>query len=127
MPEVAVILVVALLVLSPKRLFEVARALGKGLAEFRRMTGEVNRELRTARDLIEAEARDHDAQRRAAQKERAQREQLEETASTPGTTTPPIPGDSTTAGIESAPTGSVAVGEESATAPASPPRDTAKA
>ena len=32
MPEVAVIIVVALLVLGPKRLPEVARALGKGLA-----------------------------------------------------------------------------------------------
>ena len=32
MPEVAVILVVALLVLGPKRLPEVARALGKGKA-----------------------------------------------------------------------------------------------
>jgi Tat protein translocase TatB subunit len=65
MPEVAVIVVVALLVLGPKRLPEVARALGKGLAEFRRVTGEVNKELQTARDLIESEARDHETQRRA--------------------------------------------------------------
>jgi len=72
MPEVAVILVVALLVLGPKRLPEVARALGKGLAEFRRVTGDVNKELQTARDLIESEARDHEAQRRA--RERAERE-----------------------------------------------------
>lgn len=79
MPEVAVI-VVALLVLGPKRLPEVARALGKGLAEFRRVTGEVNRELRTARDLIEQEARDHDAQRRAGEKERAQRERAGQAA-----------------------------------------------
>jgi Tat protein translocase TatB subunit len=72
MPEVAVILVVALLVLGPKRLPEVARALGKGLAEFRRVTGDVNKELQTARDLIESEAREHEAQRRA--RERAERE-----------------------------------------------------
>ena len=33
MPELAVIIVVALVVLGPKRLPEVARSLGKGLAE----------------------------------------------------------------------------------------------
>lgn len=128
MPEVAVILVVALLVLGPKRLPEVARALGKGLAEFRRMTSEVNRELRIARDLIEAEARDHDAQRRAAQKERAQREHVERTASTTDTAAPPPLEDPATAAIESTPTGPVTTGD-SVTAPASasPPRETVKA
>jgi sec-independent protein translocase protein TatB len=64
--------VVALLVLGPKRLPEVARALGKGLAEFRRVTGEVNKELQTARDLIESEAREHETQRRAREREQRQ-------------------------------------------------------
>jgi len=41
MPELLVILVVALVVLGPKRLPEVARALGKAMAEFRRQTAEV--------------------------------------------------------------------------------------
>jgi len=72
MPELAVILIVGLIVLGPKRLPEVARALGKGLAEFRRVTGEVNKELESARSLIEQEARDHDAQRRKTEKARAQ-------------------------------------------------------
>lgn len=72
MPELLVILVVALVVLGPKRLPEVARALGKGLAEFRRVTGEVNRELETARNLIEQEAREHDALRRKAERARSQ-------------------------------------------------------
>jgi sec-independent protein translocase protein TatB len=72
MPELAVILIVGLIVLGPKRLPEVARALGKGLAEFRRVTGEVNKELEGARSLIEQEARDHDAQRRKSEKARAQ-------------------------------------------------------
>jgi sec-independent protein translocase protein TatB len=72
MPELAVILIVGLIVLGPKRLPEVARALGKGLAEFRRVTGEVNKELEGARSLIEQEARDHDAQRRKTEKARAQ-------------------------------------------------------
>jgi len=71
MPELAVILVVGLLVLGPKRLPEVARALGKGLAEFRRVTGEVNKELESARSMIEQEARDHDLARRKAEQARA--------------------------------------------------------
>jgi Tat protein translocase TatB subunit len=72
MPELAVILIVGLIVLGPKRLPEVARALGKGLAEFRRVTGEVNKELESARSMIEQEARDHEAARRKAEKSRAQ-------------------------------------------------------
>ena len=41
MPELLVILVVALVVLGPKRLPEVARALGTAVAEFRRQTADV--------------------------------------------------------------------------------------
>jgi TatA/E family protein of Tat protein translocase len=39
--EILLILVVALLVLGPKRLPEAARSLGRGLAEFRRASGEL--------------------------------------------------------------------------------------
>ena len=55
--ELLVILVVALLVLGPKRLPELARALGKGLAEFRRATADVTSELDNARIMLEQEAR----------------------------------------------------------------------
>jgi Tat protein translocase TatB subunit len=72
MPELVVIFVVGLIVLGPKRLPEVAKALGKGLAEFRRVTGEVNKELEGARSMIEQEAREHEAQRRRAEKARVQ-------------------------------------------------------
>jgi Tat protein translocase TatB subunit len=41
MPELLVILVVALVVLGPKRLPEVARTLGKAMAEFRRQTSDL--------------------------------------------------------------------------------------
>ena len=41
MPELLVILVVALLVLGPKRLPEIARSLGRGIAEFRKATNEI--------------------------------------------------------------------------------------
>jgi sec-independent protein translocase protein TatA len=57
-PELLVILVVALVVLGPKRLPEVAKALGKGLAEFRRATSDLTEELRSAQTMIEREARD---------------------------------------------------------------------
>jgi TatA/E family protein of Tat protein translocase len=45
MPELLVILVVALLVLGPKRLPEIARSLGKGMAEFRKASTEFQRTL----------------------------------------------------------------------------------
>ena len=48
MPELVVILVVALIVLGPKRLPEVARSLGKAMAEFRRQTSDVLEEFQQA-------------------------------------------------------------------------------
>ena len=45
MPELLVILVVALLVLGPKRLPEMARSLGRGMAEFRRASTELRNTL----------------------------------------------------------------------------------
>ena len=54
-PELLVILVVALIVLGPQRLPEVARALGKGLAELRRATSGLTDELQNARILLEEE------------------------------------------------------------------------
>lgn len=60
LPELLVIMVVALIVLGPKRLPEVAKALGRGLAEFRRATSDLTEELRSAQQLIEREARDAD-------------------------------------------------------------------
>ena len=45
MTELVVILVIGLLVLGPKRLPELARSLGKGLAEFRRASTDLRREF----------------------------------------------------------------------------------
>lgn len=45
MTELLVIFVVALLVLGPKRLPEIARSLGRGLAEFRRASTDMRREF----------------------------------------------------------------------------------
>jgi len=43
LPEILVILVVALLVFGPKRLPEVGRTIGKGLGEFRRASADLKR------------------------------------------------------------------------------------
>ena len=43
--ELLVILVVGLLVLGPKRLPEIARSLGKGLAEFRRASSDLRQSI----------------------------------------------------------------------------------
>jgi Tat protein translocase TatB subunit len=57
MPELVVIMVVALLVLGPKRLPEVARQIGKAVAEFRRQSNEVMEEFQTQLDTDERTAR----------------------------------------------------------------------
>jgi len=46
MPELLLILALALIVLGPKKLPELAKTLGKGLAEFRRATDEIKDEFR---------------------------------------------------------------------------------
>jgi Tat protein translocase TatB subunit len=67
MPELLVIFVVALVVLGPKRLPEVARTLGKAMAEFRRQSTTsstsssircASRRAREGRKSAEAEAAD---------------------------------------------------------------------
>jgi len=66
-PELLVILVVALIVLGPQRLPEVARALGKALAEFRRATGDLSEELSNARIMLEEEVRQAERKTQGAQ------------------------------------------------------------
>jgi TatA/E family protein of Tat protein translocase len=53
MPELLLILALALIVLGPKKLPELARALGKGMAEFRRATDELKDELRHLENEID--------------------------------------------------------------------------
>lgn len=58
MPEIILILAVALIVLGPKKLPEIAKSLGRGIAEFKKATQEfkenidVDNDLREARDTI---------------------------------------------------------------------------
>jgi TatA/E family protein of Tat protein translocase len=53
MPELLLILGLALIVLGPKKLPELARALGKGLSEFRRTTDELKDEFRKMEHEVE--------------------------------------------------------------------------
>lgn len=71
MSELVVILVIALIVLGPKRLPEVAKALGRGLAEFRKATSDLTDELNDARRAIEDEARAAERQVRQQQQAKA--------------------------------------------------------
>jgi len=62
MPELAVIMVIALIVLGPKRLPEVARNLGRAMAEFRRQSSEIMDELQSQARIDE----DRERERRTA-------------------------------------------------------------
>jgi sec-independent protein translocase protein TatB len=66
MPELIVILVVALVVLGPKRLPELARTLGKAMAEFRRQTSDIVDEFQMQAMLEDEKARRKPAAARAA-------------------------------------------------------------
>ena len=56
-PELMVILVIALVVLGPSRLPDVAKAVGKALAEFRKATSDISDELKDVRRSLEQEVR----------------------------------------------------------------------
>jgi TatA/E family protein of Tat protein translocase len=51
LPELVIILVVALIVFGPKKLPELAKALGKGMAEFKKATHEIKESLELNEDL----------------------------------------------------------------------------
>ena len=58
MPELVVIMVVALIVLCPKRLPEAAKGLGRALREFRHATSSLTEELNDAQIMLAEETRE---------------------------------------------------------------------
>jgi TatA/E family protein of Tat protein translocase len=58
MPELIVIFIVALLVFGPKKLPELGKALGRGLAEFKRATEEIKNEISTEVQEIQKQTAD---------------------------------------------------------------------
>lgn len=59
--ELVLILVVALLVFGPKRLPDLARSLGKGMAEFRKASNDLRQNLQDAERLAQSEDTPADA------------------------------------------------------------------
>ena len=55
MPEIILILAIALIVLGPKKLPEIAKSLGRGIAEFRKATQDFKESLDVDDDLKEAQ------------------------------------------------------------------------
>ena len=53
LPELIIIMVIALIVVGPKKLPDLAKALGKGMAEFRKATHEIKESLDIDEDLNE--------------------------------------------------------------------------
>lgn len=53
MPELMVIMVIALIVIGPQKLPELAKSLGKGLAEFKRATDDFKRSIETTAEVKE--------------------------------------------------------------------------
>lgn len=58
MPELVLIFIVALLVIGPQKLPEVLKALGRGLAEFKRATNEIKYTVEMEVDRISEETKD---------------------------------------------------------------------
>ena len=54
MPELIIILVIALIVIGPKKLPDLAKALGKGMSEFKKATQEIKGSLNLEEELREA-------------------------------------------------------------------------
>lgn len=56
MPELIVILIVALIIIGPKKLPDIAKSLGKGLSEFRKVADDVKETIQA--DQIKEEVND---------------------------------------------------------------------
>ncbi len=63
--ELLIILVVALVIIGPKKLPDVMRTIGKGMAEFRRVSTDVKTTLEAEVDKAEQESRKKDEAERA--------------------------------------------------------------
>jgi len=75
MPELIIILVIALIVIGPQKLPDMARSLGKGLAEFKRASDDF-------RQNISEEARAEEEKERLAKEAAEKEKQLKEAEET---------------------------------------------
>ena len=75
MPELVIILVIALIVIGPQKLPDLAKSLGKGLAEFKKATDDFKQTIET--DTRTAEEKEHLA-KLAEAKQKAEEEKAKE-------------------------------------------------
>ena len=75
MPELVIILVIALIVIGPQKLPELAKSLGKGLAEFKKATDDFKQTIEA--DSRTPEEKEHLA-RLAEEKQKAEAERVRE-------------------------------------------------
>jgi Tat protein translocase TatB subunit len=69
LPELVIIIIVALLVVGPSKLPEVARSLGKALGEFRRMADDVKETIEQEMTIEEEKKEEPGEQKEGEQKE----------------------------------------------------------
>jgi sec-independent protein translocase protein TatA len=57
MPELILIFIIALIVFGPKKLPEIGKSLGKGLAEFKRATDDLKQNIQKEVEQLQAEVK----------------------------------------------------------------------
>ena len=105
MTELMVIFVIGLVVLGPKRLPEMARSLGKTLAEFRRASNDMRREFMAVSDEVKIDPHEFEPTTTPEPEKPAELEKPTEAAK------PAVPG---TAAASAEPAGSASSGESAA-------------
>jgi sec-independent protein translocase protein TatB len=86
-PHLIILFVIALMVFGPEKLPELARMLGKAMAEFRRVTGDVRRVVEDEMRDLELKTREADLRKREAELAAEREKSIKpptESATTPG-------------------------------------------
>ena len=77
-PELVIILIVALLVVGPSKLPELARSMGKALGEFRRLADDVKETIE--QEMAKEPEKEEETQKQAQKEEEAQKAEVEQQA-----------------------------------------------
>ena len=88
LPEIAFIFILALLIFGPKKLPEIGRTVGRGVAEFRKATNELKRSINTELALEEQPVPPVLRPRRLEEPSEAKQETVEPPGEVPAATEP---------------------------------------